>query len=136
MFGRLSVAKAARIGLMAGGALALAGLGACGAQFDNSMSASFDKSMHDSCVSTATGQGAPAATAEQYCSCVVTQLDKVPIQQRVSLSPTSQPVSDAMTTCKTQVAGAMAPTAPTNDAAGPAAPTGDTSTAPASNAGE
>jgi hypothetical protein len=98
------------------GVFAAASLCACGAPDYNAMGVAYDKNVHDSCVSTASKSN-PAAMAETYCSCVVTQLDKLPVQQRLALSPTSQQVTDAAATCNAQVAG---PPAATNDTAAPA----------------
>ncbi|HEX3917993.1 MAG TPA: hypothetical protein VHW60_11705 [Caulobacteraceae bacterium] len=123
--------RAGRVGLAVAAMLTAGWLAGCGKMDDNALSATFDKSMHDSCVSTATGKGAPAAAAEAYCSCVVTQLDAVPISQRMTLSPTSDKITSAENVCNAQVSGSGTPPAATNDTTVvPPAP------APATNSGE
>ena len=52
------------------------GLAGCDA-YNKSFNASFDKSTHDSCVTSAQTHGAAADVAEKYCTCVVAQLDKL-----------------------------------------------------------
>jgi hypothetical protein len=64
----------------------------------------FDKNLHDSCFSTASAKGGPAA-AETYCSCIVVQLDQVPVQQRIALSATSDEVTHAESYCNAQASG-------------------------------
>lgn len=98
--------RAARAGLMGAAAVALIGLAACGQPaFDNSFNASFDKSTHDSCVKSATGGGVPAATAETYCSCFVSQLDKLTVQQKLALKGDSPALVAAENACKSTVTG-------------------------------
>jgi hypothetical protein len=89
-------AVAYRAGLVKLGALmlglALAGsLAACGVPDANSaagkqFSASFDKSTHDSCVSSATQKGIAADKAEAYCSCVVAQADQLSNSDKMTLA--------------------------------------------------
>ena len=86
----------------------------CGPAFDNAMGAAYDKKVHDDCVTTASTNN-PAALAEAYCSCVVVQLDKLTVQQRMALTPTSPEIHDAAATCNAQVQA----TAPTNDVSAP-----------------
>jgi hypothetical protein len=130
MDNQLGALRLGRVGLAVAATLAAGWLAGCGKIDDNALSATFDKSMHDSCVSTATGKGAPAAAAEAYCSCVVTQLDAVPISQRMTLSPTSDKITSAENVCNAQVAGTSTPAASNDTTAVPAAP------APATNSGE
>jgi hypothetical protein len=69
-------------------AAALAGCGvpdansAAGKQF----SAQFDKSTHDSCVTSATQKGIAADKAEAYCTCVVAQADQLSNSDKMSLA--------------------------------------------------
>jgi hypothetical protein len=69
-------------------AAALAGCGvpdsnsAAGQQF----AAQFDKSTHDSCVTSATQKGIAADKAEAYCSCVVAQADQLSNSDKMSLA--------------------------------------------------
>jgi hypothetical protein len=124
MTGHTTARSLGRLGLAAAAALAAVSLTACGPAFDNTV---FDKAFHDSCVGSASANN-PAATAEAYCTCVMTQLDKVPVEQRKALTPTSQPVTDAETMCSAQVQGS-APAATNDTGAAPAA------TPPPSNSG-
>jgi hypothetical protein len=107
---------ARRLAAFIGAALVAASLAACG-----DANATFDKNMHDSCVTTATGEGVTAAQAETYCACMVVQLDKVPLQQRVSLNQSSPQLTDAAAMCRAQAGGA---TAPANDMTAPPSNTG------------
>ena len=96
-------------------AAALAGCGQIGGNdanstFNQSFNASFDKSTHDTCVSSATGNGAPAATAQTYCSCVVTQLDKLTVQQKMALNANSPELTQAAATCKAELTSTPADT--------------------------
>jgi hypothetical protein len=70
--------------------IAAATLAACGAPADNSAAgqrfkAGFDKSMHDSCVSSATSKGVAADKAESYCACTVAQADQLSNADKMSL---------------------------------------------------
>src|SRR5262249_6794697 len=85
-------------------AAAALGLAACGqggdsnafkASFDKGFNESFNRSVHDSCVTTASSGGASASVVETYCSCLVTELDKVPIDQRMKLNPSSPEFNQA-----------------------------------------
>ena len=105
--GRFALAIAAALA-------AAASLTACGPPDYNALGTVFDKSMHDGCVSTASKNN-PAALAEAYCSCVVTQLDQVPPQTRIGLNASSPQVTNAMSTCNEQVQASPA----TNDTAAP-----------------
>jgi hypothetical protein len=64
----------------------------------------FDRSVHDSCVSTAAPRTG-AAPAERYCSCVVGRLDLLPISQRLQITPNSDKLVEAETYCNAVVAG-------------------------------
>jgi hypothetical protein len=65
--------------------------------------AAFDKSIHDSCLPSAVSHGAAPDVAERYCSCAVSELDKLPVSKRLSLGPSSPEVTNAMETCAQQV---------------------------------
>jgi hypothetical protein len=100
--------NAGRLRLAGGAAIALACLAGCGqgggnSTLSQSFNTSFDKSTHDSCVSSATSNGAPAATAETYCSCFVAQMDKLTVQQKMALNASSPEVTQAATACKAQL---------------------------------
>jgi hypothetical protein len=111
---RLHTRTAKSIGLASAAALAALSLAACGSgggnaaansagsAFDASFTASFDKSTHDSCVSSASQHGATADVAEKYCTCVVTELDKLSVQDRMALPAHQEKLQAAAQTCKPQ----------------------------------
>jgi hypothetical protein len=100
---QILVSKAARAALIGASTVALIGLAACGQPaFDNSFNTSFDKTTHDSCVPSAVQHGASAADAETYCTCVVTQLNKLTVQQKMALNANSPELQQAATTCNAQ----------------------------------
>jgi len=99
------VSGAARASLLCATAAALIGLAGCGQPaFDNGFNASFDKNTHDSCVPSAEQHGLAAAAAETYCSCVVAQLDKLTVQQKMALNTSSPELQQAAATCNAQAA--------------------------------
>jgi hypothetical protein len=114
--------KTGRLRLAGLAAIAVASLAGCGqiggnsanSTFSQSFNASFEKSTHDSCVTSATGGGAPASTAETYCSCIVTQLEPLTVQQKLALNASSPEVAQAAATCKAELTAA--PAAPTTKA--------------------
>jgi hypothetical protein len=94
---------------------ALAGLAGCGgpsggnganstgsvaSSFDASFNASFDKSTHDSCVTSAQTHGAAADVAEKYCTCVVAQLDKLSTADKMALPQHEETLTAAANACK------------------------------------
>jgi|HubBroStandDraft_1064217.scaffolds.fasta_scaffold1188525_2 hypothetical protein len=81
-------------------ALAIFGLTACGQAFDKSFNAAFDKKTHDSCVTSATQRGAAADVAEKYCTCVVTELDKLSVPDKMSLQAHQEKLQPAMDACR------------------------------------
>jgi len=93
------------IALAAAGALASCGQPA----FDNSFNTQFDKSTHDSCLPSAVQNGAAPAAAEAYCSCVVTELDKLTVQQKMALNASSPEIKTAATACISKIQAAAAP---------------------------
>ncbi|HZZ88509.1 MAG TPA: hypothetical protein VFE13_09270, partial [Caulobacteraceae bacterium] len=48
--------------------------------------ASFDRDTHDACVSSALGHGAQADAADRFCGCVVSRLQPLSVEAKVSLS--------------------------------------------------
>ncbi len=70
------------------------------ASFDKSFNASFDKSTHDSCVTAATGKGNPADAAERYCTCVVAQLDKLSVDEKMKLNQEPDKLTAAAQACQ------------------------------------
>src|SRR5215469_8711207 len=68
--------------------------------FDKSFNASFDKSTHDSCVQAATGKGNAADAAEKYCTCVVAQLDKLSVDDKMKLNQEPDKLTAAAQACQ------------------------------------
>jgi len=68
--------------------------------FDKSFNSEFDKSAHDSCISSATAHGASPGRAERYCTCMVGQLDNLTVRQKMELRPSSPEVSQAFSACR------------------------------------
>jgi hypothetical protein len=93
---------ATSLGLALGAALAGLSLAACGGQSDTQFNTQFDKSTHDSCVSTATGNGHPADVAEKYCTCVVGQLDKLSVADKMALPMHQEKLQAAAQACQPQ----------------------------------
>lgn len=80
-------------------ALALAGCDQFQASFDKSFNASFDKRIHNDCVTSAVGRGAAADVVERYCSCVVGQLDKLSVREKMNLRQTPDKLRAAAEAC-------------------------------------
>ena len=70
------------------------------ASFDKSFNASFDKSTHDSCVTAATGKGGAPDAVERYCSCVITQLDKLTTEEKMKLNQEPDKLTAAAQACQ------------------------------------
>jgi hypothetical protein len=102
---------------LAAAALAIAAYGPSSAQpsapssddpshWDAAQRASFNdtfaKSTHDSCVSAAESHGAPANAAERYCSCVVSRLAPLPVEDKMALPQHPDTVTAAANACKVQ----------------------------------
>jgi hypothetical protein len=62
--------------------------------------ASFDKSTHDACVTSAETHGAPADVAGRYCTCVVTQLQPLSVEAKLALPQHREALVAAANTCK------------------------------------
>jgi hypothetical protein len=90
----------ARFGLFGAAALAAAALAGCGPADLNAMNTTFDKAMHDSCVSSATAKTGNASGAEAYCTCVAGKLDSIPVLQRMQLTPASNELTSAAAACQ------------------------------------
>jgi hypothetical protein len=71
-----------------------------GSSFDASFNTAFDKSTHDSCVTSAQTHGAAADVAEKYCTCVVAQLDKLSMQEKMALPQHEETLTAAANACK------------------------------------
>ena len=80
-------------------ALSLAGCGRS-PQADAAFNQAFNKSTHDSCVTSAISHQAAADVAERYCTCMVDQLKGLSVQEKQSLNPSSDKVQRAVTQCK------------------------------------
>ena len=83
--------RAAKLGVLIAGLGLAAALAGCGVPDANSaagkqFSAQFDKSTHDSCVTSATQKGLAADKAEAYCTCVVAQADQLSNSDKMSLA--------------------------------------------------
>jgi len=120
-----------RHGLAALAMLATAGLAACGQAGGNtasgnsasgasspgvdaaSVNAAFDRSASASCLTAAEAKGAMRALAQSYCSCVLVQLDKLTVAQKLALNDNSPELQQAATACGAQGATADAPAANT-----------------------
>jgi hypothetical protein len=107
-------ATACRLGLACLAMLSAAALTGCD-QFNSSFNASFDKRTHDTCLPSAEAHGATAAVAETYCTCVVGQLDKLTVAQKMALNGSSPELQQAASACN-----GSSPAAASNDAAAPA----------------
>jgi len=89
--------------LWAPAVLALLSISASGCDaYKKSFNQAFDKSTHDSCVTSAISHQAAPDAAERYCSCMVAQLQGLSIQEKQSLNPSSDKVQQAVAHCKAQ----------------------------------
>ena len=103
---------ATSFGLAITAVLTALSLTACGGSSDAQFNASFDKSTHDSCVPSATQHGASAADAETYCTCVVKELDKLSVADKMALPMHQETLRAAASTCNAQISsGGAAPAA-------------------------
>jgi hypothetical protein len=91
--------------LLAIAAISLAGCGRS-PQADAAFNQAFDKSTHDSCVTSAISHQAPADAAERYCTCLVDQFKGLSVQEKQSLNPASAKVQEAVTHCKASAGAA------------------------------
>jgi hypothetical protein len=67
--------------------------------------ASFARDTHDACVSSAQSHGAQAAAAEQFCGCVVSRLQPLSVEAKVSLSQHPDVMQSAAESCRAQSPG-------------------------------
>jgi hypothetical protein len=104
LYQRRTVSWAGRLGAVALLALASTGLASCGGpEFDKAFNQSFDKSTHDSCVSSAIAHQASSDVAERYCTCFVSQLQGLSVQEKMNLSRTPEKMTNAAAFCRAQV---------------------------------
>jgi hypothetical protein len=78
---------------------------ACGPMtegFDKGFNESWAKSTKEGCLKTAS-QSAGAALAEQYCSCMVTELSSLSTKEKMEMQPTSPAVTTALNKCSAQL---------------------------------
>jgi len=68
--------------------------------YDKAFNAAFDKSTHDSCVPSAVAHGASPEAAESYCTCVVKELDNLPVARKQALNGSSPELSNAAADCR------------------------------------
>ena len=62
----------------------------------------FAKSTHDSCLRSAQSHGAPADAAERYCSCIVSRLAPLSVEDKMALPQHQDTVAAASNACKAQ----------------------------------
>src|SRR5580658_1535026 len=62
----------------------------------------FARTTHDSCLRAAQSHGAPADAAERYCSCVVSRLDSLSVEQKMALPQHQDTKAAASNACKGQ----------------------------------
>ncbi|HEY1427517.1 MAG TPA: hypothetical protein VGF50_12660 [Caulobacteraceae bacterium] len=79
--------------------LALAIAGCDQKALEKNFNASFDKSTHDGCIKTASGRDTPQAV-EGYCTCVVAQLDKYSVQEKMKLNQEPDKLRAAAAACQ------------------------------------
>jgi hypothetical protein len=89
--------------------LAGASLAACGGQSDTQFNASFDKQLHDSCMTSFTEKGGPPDKAEPYCACVVKEADKLSTQDKMTLALHQDKMTAMAQTCVAQITGQAPP---------------------------
>lgn len=81
---------------------ALLSLAACDQMqegFDKSFNESWPKSVKEGCVKTAT-EHAGAVAAEQYCSCLVTELSPLTVKEKMDLKADSPAMTAAVNKCQ------------------------------------
>ena len=83
-------------------------LAGCGVPDSNSaagkqFAASFDKSTHDSCVSSASSKGMAADKAETYCTCVVAQIDQLSNSDKAQLPMHPDKMTTMAQTCASKL---------------------------------
>jgi hypothetical protein len=62
--------------------------------------ANFSKATHDSCLSSAQSHGAAADAAERYCSCVVSRLAPLSVEDKMALPQHQDVMVTASNACK------------------------------------
>jgi len=102
---RLQRPNVIAFGLSVAAVLTALSLSACGGSSDAQFNASFDKSTHDSCVTSASTHGLAAAQAETYCTCIVKELDKLPTQEKMTLTLHQDKMTAVAQTCVAQMTG-------------------------------
>jgi clan AA aspartic protease (TIGR02281 family) len=65
-------------------------------------SSKWDANTHDSCVPSAMRNGASAAVAHEYCKCMVSSFDELPVRRKLSLTPQSPEFIRAASDCNVQ----------------------------------
>lgn len=65
-----------------------------------SFNATFARTTHDSCVSSAKAHGANAATAESYCACIVSKLEPLSVEDKMALPQHQDAMVAASNACK------------------------------------
>lgn len=103
---RLNSRTAKPFGVAVAAALAALSLTACGGQSDAQFNAAFDKSTHDSCVTSAGSHGLPAAQVEAYCTCFVKEADKLSVPDKMALPAHEEKITAMAQTCLPLMTGA------------------------------
>jgi hypothetical protein len=67
-----------------------------------SFNATFAKTTHDACLTSAQNHGVPADAAERYCSCVVNQLAPLSVEAKMALPQHHDTMTAASNACKGQ----------------------------------
>ena len=106
---KTSFRTAASFGMTLAIAFAGVSLAGCGGQNDAKFNAAFDKSAHDSCMTSFTEKGGPADKAEPYCTCVVKEADKLSTQDKMTLGMHQDKMTAIAQTCIAQITGQAAP---------------------------
>ncbi len=79
---------------------AMSGLGAMSAGDTQAMSQKWAQATYQSCVPSAVRSGATQQVAQQYCTCVINQLDQLPVAQKLRLTPQSPELMQAANMCR------------------------------------
>ena len=100
----------ARFGAWIVGLGFVAALAGCGVPDANSAAGQqfkvqFDKSTHDSCVTSATSKGVAADKAEAYCTCVVGQVDQLSNADKMALPMHPEKMTAMAQACASKLQG-------------------------------
>jgi hypothetical protein len=68
----------------------------------DAFNAAFDKSTYASCLPAAEAHGATSTAAASFCTCMIGQVDKLTVQQKMALGPNSPELQQADAVCEAQ----------------------------------